>query len=240
MTVPMSTARFSCFVLRTTAVEAAAAFYDDVLGHRGDGIVALPEAALARGARPHWLGHIGVRELGGVEAVAARFAERGATRLGPPPGVGDFAVLRDPGGAVVAVADATGPSSARVVWHQLNTEDPERAAATYSALFGWSVPKEIDLGPFGRHRQLAFGSGEPIAGLISDVAGRPQVHTHWLFFFGVPSLDRALERVRAHDGIVIGPLMLPAGVRIAACDDPQGAAFGLIELDDAARLASVG
>jgi predicted enzyme related to lactoylglutathione lyase len=159
-------------------------------------------------------------------------------RLGPPPGSGDFAVLRDPGGAVVAVTNALGPSSAGVVWHQLNTEEPERAVANYSALFGWCAPQEIDLGPFGRHRQLAFGPGEPIVGMISDVAARPEVHTHWLFFFGVPSLDRALERVRAHDGIVIGPLMLPAGVRIAACDDPQGAAFGLIGFDDAPRLAS--
>lgn len=238
MSAPMAPARFSRFVLRTTTIDVAAAFYDDVLGHRGDGIVPLPEAALARGARPHWLGHIAVRELGGVEEIAERFVERGAVRLGPPTGTADFAVLRDPGGAVVAVADAAGPSSARVVWHQLNTEDPERAAASYSALFGWSAPGEIDLGPLGRHRQLSFGPGEPNAGLISDVAGRPQVHTHWLFFFGVPSLDRALERVRAHDGIVIGPLTLPGGVRVAACDDPQGAAFGLIELADAARLAS--
>ena len=65
--------------------------------------------------------------------------------------------------------------------------------------------------------------------MISDVAGRPGVHTHWLFFFGVPSLDRALDRILAHDGIVIGPITLPTGARIAACDDPQGAAFGVIE-----------
>lgn len=234
----MSTARFSRFLLRTTAVDAAAAFYDDVVGHRGDGIAPLPEAALARGARPHWLGHIAVLEVGGVEAAARRFVERGATRLGPP-GIADVAVLRDPGGAVVALAGEPGPSSANVVWHQLNTEDPARAAANYTELFGWSVPNEIDLGPLGRHRQLAFGPGEPIAGMISDVAGRPEVHTHWLFFFGVPSLDRALARVRAHDGLVIGPRTLENGVRIAVCDDPQGAGFGLIESDDAARLADL-
>jgi uncharacterized protein len=231
------TSHFSRFVLRTTDAARARAFYDAVLGRRGDSIVPLHEAALARGARPHWLGHIAVAERGGVEAVAARFVERGATRLGPGPGVGDFVILRDPGGAIVAVTDGTGPSSAGVVWHQLNTEQPERAVANYGELFGWVAAPELDLGELGRHRAFAFASGERSAGVVSDVAGRPGVHTHWLFFFSVPSLDRALEVVRAEGGLVIGPMVLPNGVRVAACDDPQGAAFGLIEPADAERLA---
>ena len=233
----MSSARFSRYLLRTTAVDAATEFYDAVLERRGDGIVPLHEAALARGARPHWLGHIRARDIGGAEAVAGRFVELGATRLGPPPGVADFAVLRDPGGAVIAVTDGEGESSADVVWHQLNTADPMRAAENYSTLFGWSLTGDVDLGPLGRHREFAFGAGEQSVGLISDVAGRPSVHTHWLFFFGVPSLDRALDRVRAHGGLVVGPMTLPNGVRLAVCDDAQGAAFGVIEPEDAARLA---
>jgi predicted enzyme related to lactoylglutathione lyase len=227
--------RFSRYLLRTTDVEAAAAFYDAVLGRRGDGIVLLHESAIARGARPHWLGHIGVRELGGAEAMAARFVERGAMRLGPPADAADFVVLRDPGGAIVAVADGVAESSAGVAWHQLNTREPTIAAGNYSALFGWSFTEELDLGRLGRHRQFAFGSGEASVGLISDVEGRPEVHTHWLFFFAVPALDVAVQRVRAHGGLVVGPIELPNGVRVAACDDAQGAAFGVIELDDAPR-----
>lgn len=222
-------ARFTRYLLRTTDVEAATAFYDAVLGERGDGIVLLHEAALARGARPHWLGHIQVAELGGVDAMASRFIERGAERLGPPLGVGDFVVLRDPGGAVIAVTERGGESTAKVVWHQLNTREPEIAAANYEELFGWSRTEKLDLGELGLHQRFAFGTGEPSVGLISDVAGRPQVHTHWLFFFSAPSLDVTIERVREHGGTVIGPVALPDGTRVAACDDPQGAAFGLIE-----------
>jgi hypothetical protein len=228
---------FTRYVLRTTDVSAAAAFYDAVLERRGDGILPLHESALARGARPHWLGHVGVSELGGAEAVAARFVERGATRLGPPPGVGDIVVLRDPGGAVVAVTDGAGPSAARVAWHQLNTADPARAGANYSELFGWSLTRQTDLSALGRHQQFAFGTGEPGVGIISDVAGRPGVHPHWLFLFAVPSLDRATERVAAHGGLVVGTVTLPNGVRVAPFDDPQGAAFGVIEPADAERLA---
>jgi predicted enzyme related to lactoylglutathione lyase len=220
---------FSRYLLRTTDVAGATAFYDAVLERRGDGIVPLHESAIARGARPHWLGHIRAGDLGGAEALAARFVERGATRLGPPPGTGDFVVLRDPGGAIVAVTDGTAESSAGVVWHQLNTREPEIAAANYSSLFGWSCADKIDLAQFGRHQRFAFGAGGSVVGLISDVEGRPEVHSHWLFFFAVPSLDVVVDRVRRQGGIVIGPLELPNGVRVAACDDPQGAAFGVIE-----------
>jgi predicted enzyme related to lactoylglutathione lyase len=232
----MSSARFSRFVLRTTDAGAATAFYDAVLQGRGDGIFPLHEGAIARGARPHWLGLIGVGELGGAEAVAARFIERGAMRFAPP-GTSDFVVLRDPGGAVVAVADGTAVSSAGVLWHQLNTQDPARAGANYAALFGWSPNDEADLGPLGRHRRFSFARGEPDVGIISDVAGRPGVHTHWLFFFGVPSLDGAVDAVRAHQGTIVGVVTMPNGVRVGVCDDPQGAAFGLIERASAERLA---
>jgi len=232
----VTSAPFTRYLLRTTDVESATAFYDAVLGRCGDGVVPLHESALARGARPHWLGHVGARELGGAEAVAARFIERGAMRLGPPPGVGDFVVLRDPGGAVVAVTDSAAESIAGVAWHQLNTRDPEIAAANHAALFGWTFGDKLDLGPLGRHQRFAFGAGESSAGLVSDVEGRPGVHTHWLFFFAVPSLDVAVERVRALGGIVIGPIELPNGARVAACDDAQGAAFGLVEPGDAERL----
>ena len=236
----MSSSRFSRYLLRTTDVDAATVFYGAVLERCGDGIVPLHESAIARGARSHWLGHIGVLHLGGAEAMAARFVERGAMRLGPPPGVGDFVVLRDPGGAIVAVTDSSAESSAGVVWHQLNTRDPDTAATNYSALFGWSFTEKAEMGQLRRHQRFAFGAGESSVGLISDVEGRPEVHTHWLFFFSVPTLDVAVDRVRRHGGIVIGPIELPNGVRVAACDDAQGAAFGLVEPEDAARLASSG
>ncbi len=236
----MPVARFSRYLLRTTDVEAASAFYDAVLGHRGDGIVLLHEAALARGARPHWLGHVGVQQLGGREAVAARFVERGAERLGPPVGVGDFVILRDPNGVIGAVYDANAAkaeSQANVLWHQLNTQHPEGAAANYQALFGWSFTTKLELGSLGSHQHFAFSTGDTSCGIVSDIQGRPEVHPHWLFYFGVPSLDNAVARARELGASVAGVFTLPGGARIAVCDDPQGAAFGLVEPQDAARLA---
>lgn len=230
--VPRS--RFSRYLLRTTDVAAATAFYDVVLEQRRDEIIALPEPAIARGARPLWLGYIGVSEVGAVEAVTGQFLQRGAQRLGPPSQAGDV-ILQDPGGAVVALTNGAAESATGVVWHQLNTREQAVATANYSALFAWSFTEQLDLGALGRHHCFAFGAGESTAGAFSDIEGRPGVHAHWLFFFAVRALDVAVERVRALGGIVSGPMELGKGVRVAVCDDPQGAAFGLIE--DHAPLA---
>lgn len=51
----------------------------------------------------------------------------------------------------------------------------------------------------------------------------------WLFLFRIDALDAAIAKVGAAGGKVIGPFLLPGGDRIAVCDDPQGAAFGLYE-----------
>jgi predicted enzyme related to lactoylglutathione lyase len=147
-------------------------------------------------------------------------------------------VLRDPGGAVVALTDNLTASSAKVVWHQLNTAEPGRAAENYAKLFSWSFGQSFDWGQLGRHRRFAFGTDEASVGLFSDLEGRPSVHAHWLFFFAVRSLDEAVQRVEKHGGTAIGPLALPNGVRVAACDDPQGAAFGLVQEDHVVRLVN--
>ena len=64
---------------------------------------------------------------------------------------------------------------------------------------------------------------------MADIAGRPGVHPHWLFHFRVAALEPALAAVRAAGGLVLDPLTLPNGARIAVCDDAQGAAFALQE-----------
>jgi predicted enzyme related to lactoylglutathione lyase len=231
-------ARFFHHQLRTTDVPRARAFYTSVLGRDGAEIFELHEHAIARGARPHWLGHIAVED---VDAAAAAFAARGATPLGPkwlnPQGL-EAAVLRDPGGAVVALSRKTGappPEGAdgsfpEVTWHELNTMQVERARANYAESFGWDLHGVVDLGVLGVIHPFAWRPGERAAGSMSDVAGRPGVHPHWLFHFRVGALGPALLAVRAGGGSAMAPLLLPNGDRVAVCDDPQGAAFALREV----------
>ena len=225
--------QFFHYVLRTTDVAAARAFYSAVLGNADLEIVQLHEQALARGARPHWLGVIEVPDVG---QAASAFAARGATALGPkwlnPQGL-EAAVMRDPGGAVVALGKLATPgaqvSHPRVAWHVLNTADVERAIANYRELFGWQFEPPVTLAEHGVFHPFAWLSGGVAMGALLDIAPRPGVHPHWLFHFQVAALDPALEAVRRGGGLVLGPFTLPDGVRIAVCDDAQGAAFALFE-----------
>ncbi len=222
--------RFARYELRTTDVPAARAFYASVIGDAGPDVVPLPADAAARGARPHWLGHLSVDV---VERTARAFADRGATRLGPTrpaPGGGEAALLRDPGGAVVALSTPPSrPPRADVVWHELESVDLARARASYLELAGWAITRVADLGALGVHHEFAWASGGPSVGSMAALAGRPGIHPQWLFHFAVAALDPAVDAVRAGGGLAIGPLALPGGDRIAVCDDPQGGAFALRE-----------
>ena len=233
MTIATLCAAFCRFDLRTTDADAARAFYARVLGHDRAAVWPLHEQARARGAQPHWLGRLGVAD---VESAAAAFVERGAVRFGPTGPTADggqAAVLRDPGGAVVALGTPP-PSNAQagveVVWHVLNTNDAARATQNYRDLFGWTLTERIEAGAHGSFQQFAWHAGSESVGAIADIAARPGVHPHWLFVFEVDALEAALAAVRAAGGVVVlEPLVLPGGQRIAVCDDPQGAAFGLRE-----------
>jgi hypothetical protein len=64
---------------------------------------------------------------------------------------------------------------------------------------------------------------------MANTARWPGVHPHWLFHFPVADLEAALAAVRARGGRALAPNLLPSGDRVVACEDPQGAAFGLLE-----------
>jgi hypothetical protein len=191
-------------------------------------IVPLHEQALARGARPHWLGQV---EVDDVEATTSAFVAQGAELLGPIGTFPDgrrFAVFRDPGGAIVGFTSAADHDEPQVVvWHQLDTNDRARAVDAYTTLFGWRLTQRVTHREQGDVQHFAWAGADTDAGWIVDIQGRAGRHPHWLFHMRVVDLDRALATVRAANGVVLGPFTLPSGERIAACDDPQGAAFAL-------------
>ena len=222
--------KFCRLELRTTDADAARAFYPKVFGHDRAVIWPLHEQALARGARPHWLGYLGVSD---VDRATAAFIERGATRLGPAPPTNDggqAAVLRDPGGAVVALATPpTETPSIEAAWYLLNTNDAARAIVNYRELFGWEVQPSVEVPAHGAIHPFAWHAGGPSVGAMIDITGKPGRHPHWLFFFKVVALEPAIAATRAAGGLVLDPIVLPSGERVCACDDPQGAAFALLE-----------
>jgi len=231
---------FCRYSLRTTDQVAARAFYAEALGlvlpdgtSEGSLLEAWPlhERALARGAPPHWLGHLAVDD---VEATMNRLVGLGSERLGPTVQGKDgtpFATLRDPFGNVIAIRTRRDTANdSPVVWHQLHTRDVEGAWALYQKLFGWAHTQTLDVpDPVGGFRLFAWNeTGAPV-GSMGNTARWPGVHTHWLFYLPVDDIDEAAARVRALGGTAMEPFALAGRMRLVACEDPQGAAFGLAQ-----------
>lgn len=212
---------FGRCVLRTTDVPGAAAFYAAVLGARSLELTSLPELARARGARSHWLGHVGVDD---VEAEASAWIAAGAQRLG---GSADGAVvLRDAGGALFALSTPAASGASPAALHVHRAQDSVAHAERYAARHAWALGPKLTVAGVTFHG-FTWRAGGPLAGLFGELTAG--VHPQWLHFFAVPSLDDAVAAVRSGGGLALPPFSLEGGRRGAACDDPQGAAFGLLE-----------
>ncbi len=218
--------RFTRITLRTTDAAAARAFYTALLGHSDSEIFPLHEQALARGARPHWLGQV---EVADVDAVVTAFEAHGAARMGPSAKRQDgrwFTVLRDPGGAVLGLISEGADAPSPVIWHHLDTTEPAKVGAAYSALFGWRMTEQRAT-EHGVLQSFTWPGAAGDIGSIHDVKGVAGRHPHWLFHLRVSDLERALALVRESKGRVVGPFAWLDGARVAVCEDPQGAAFAL-------------
>ncbi len=226
---------FVRYALRTTDAPAARDFYRQALGlELPDGrsedtsLEAWPlhERAIAAGAPAHWLGQLAVADL---DVEVERWVARGARPLGPTvrSDAGAWATLADPWGAVVALrSGGDEPSDRPVRWHQLHTTAQADAWSLYGESGGWVDQGNVDAAdPVGGFR--LFGGDDGPVGAVANTARWEGVHAHWLFHFPVDDLDAALARVRELGGTAMEPRSL-AYRRLGACEDPQGAAFGLV------------
>ena len=246
--------RFVWYELMTTDLEAANAFYGEVVGWRtreasmpgsrytlftaGDvsaaGLIDLPQDSQMHGAAPQWVGYVSVDD---VDAAAHHVKELDGTVSVPPTDIADvsrFSVVADPQMAtfiLVKWRDAgrqlliQSGALGHVGWHELLTIDWERAFAFYREIFGWQKVA-ADAGPTGTYLQFS-AEGQTIGGMFNKPATAPA--SFWLYYFNVADIGAALDRVRAGRGKILeGPNDIPGGGRVARCTDPQGAMFALI------------
>jgi uncharacterized protein len=245
--------RFVWYELATTDMEAAKAFYAEVMGwtaqdapvagsaytlfvNRGapvSGLLGLPEEARRSGLRPSWLGYVGVDD---VDEVAERIEALGGAVHVPPtetPNISRFCVAADPQQATFALfkwldADHEQPAElstpGRVGWHELLAADWEKAWVFYRALFGWQKV-DADSSAMGTYHLFSAG-GEPIGGMFTKPPAAPV--PFWLYYFNVGDIDAAIRRVKACGGTIIeGLIEVPGDRWIVQCADPQGALFAL-------------
>ncbi|WP_338695833.1 VOC family protein [Streptomyces sp. Q6] len=114
-------------------------------------------------------------------------------------------------------------------WAELSTTDPDAARRFYGALFGWRA-RQIDDPAAGGYAMftLDVADGPQVAGV--GPAMSPHQPPAWLPYFQSSGVDAVTARVHGNDGrVVTGPMPVMEQGRMALCQDPAGAAFGLWE-----------
>ncbi|MEA3177274.1 MAG: uncharacterized protein QOI59_797 [Gammaproteobacteria bacterium] len=249
--------QFFWYDIMTTDTKAAAKFYAHVVGWsvqnadaegkeysiftaNGQGVAGLmpiPDDAAKQGAKPGWMGYVAVDD---VDAAAAKLKREGGTvHRGPVtvPGIIRFAVVSDPQGAAFYVArglstDVPEPlprgTTGTIGWRELYATEWQSALAFYQKMFGWTTADTLDMGEMGKYQLFATGA-EPVGGMMTKPPVMPR--PYWGYYFNVPAIDAAAERVKSAGGaVVMGPAEVPGPMWIIQCTDPQGAYFALVSV----------
>lgn len=245
--------KFVWYELMTSDTAAAERFYKSVVGWSAKdagmpdmkytifsagermvaGLMTMPQEA--EGMPPGWIGYI---YADNVDATAKEVAAKGGKVHRQPddiPGVGRFAVVGDPTGAVFCLFSSTGEEGpdadqqapGQVGWHELMAGDLATAWTFYSSLFGWEKDQALDMGEMGTY-QLFKINGQTSGGMMTKPKDLP-APPYWGYYFNVEAIDAAVERVTAGGGkVVMGPMEVPGGAWIINGVDPQGAYFSLV------------
>ena len=247
------------YELMTPDPEGAKAFYDAVVGWNIDaeptgemdyrmivnpdgdltgGVMRLTKDMSDHGARPCWLGYIGVDN---VDASVAAITASGGKSLLPAfdvPGIGRIAMVADccgapfyimtptpPPGGGTSTAFAARPNPGHFGWNELYAGNQADAEAFYTGLFGWTLPEPMDMGPMGKYQFIAH-DGETMGAIMTKPEAAPV--SAWGHYIWVSSIEAAQAAVTATGGTVInGPHQVPGDLWVIQGIDPQGAVFSL-------------
>jgi predicted enzyme related to lactoylglutathione lyase len=186
-----------------------------------------------------WTVYIGTANA----AETAKKAEAaGAKIIAPVMEVGDqgqMAIIQDPSGAYLGLWQAgkmqgtQSTGSNAMGWAELNARGFNKAEPFYKQLFNWGEKKTPASAENPTEYTEFQAGGESIAGGMEMNSMVPaQVPSYWLVYFNVDNVDKAFDKVVAEGGKeLMSPMDMPGG-RFAIVSDPQGAAFGLLKMEE--------
>ena len=202
------------------------------------GVLGLTEEMRSHGAKPIWMGYVGVDDVDGTVAqIEARGGQAPMPAFDIPQG--RIAMVADPQGNPFYVmkpvpppghegkqSDVFSPTEEqRVAWNELATADPVAARQFYGDVFGWTSDEFMPMGEHGEYRFFAH-QGTTIGAVSGCVEGAP---AGWRYYIRVSSIPKSVEAVKAGGGsIAMGPMEVPGGDHIIIGHDPQGAEFALV------------
>lgn len=195
--------------------------------------------SLAPGRAPTWVMYMSVENID--ETARVVIDNGGAIAVWPEDidEVSRLAVCTDPLGARFGLWEPKGHAGASVMhqpssftWGELSYRDIDAAKKFYGTVFGWE----------GRTRPFAEGTSTYTEFFIPDgdqaVAGMVQMNEqwpedvppHWMTYFAVADTDDIADRiVRLGGAVSVAPFDLAEVGRIAVLNDPEGAAFSVLQ-----------
>jgi predicted enzyme related to lactoylglutathione lyase len=239
--------RFVWHELYTPNPQGSQEFYGDVLAWQIQTFEQAPDYPMfaasagpvgapieARNGTPQWIPYIGTADVDATTEAAARLGGRVQTPPTDIPSGGRYALIVDPQGATFGIhASAahqpeTAPGAGEFSWHELATNvAPGAAFGFYAALFDWDLIREYDMGPMGMY--LVFGRrGRELGGVFDQTAAGKTGPAYWLGYVSTTDLAGTVERAKAaRASVLVPPMDVPGGDRIAQLMDPHGAFFAL-------------
>lgn len=184
-----------------------------------------------------WSSYVSVDDL---DKTAETIVENGGQVIAPPmdvTDVGRMGVFVDNGGAFFGCWQPRAFKGAAVVnepnswcWNELLTRKPDEVKEFYPAVFGWTYQTN-PMGDAGEYTEWLV-DGRSIAGMMFMDAERfpAQVPANWNLYFAVADCQASAGKVGKLGGqILVPPTTIPIGT-FAVCQDPQGAAFSIIQM----------
>lgn len=183
------------------------------------------------GASSHWLIHVTCHD---IDRLCQDALALGGVVIASPadiPGVGRFAVVADPEGAVfapfvpyAALSIPSGASPGAIAWADMQSDDQTAAAGFYSTLFDLKT----DVVMLGSDPTIVLESGGvPVASIERRPPEIPA--PCWLPYVRVADMRPAVDRAERLGGELVRPIEDVPGIgQIAWVDDPSGILFGLL------------
>lgn len=122
-------------------------------------------------------------------------------------------------------------------WNELATDNPEKAIAFYTEIFGWKAEQmkmpcqDSDGQPSTSTYTVLINGDEKIGGILTKSPEQAGAPTAWMPYLTVDNVDDSAENVFDLGGKVIAPpfdIPVENGPRIAIIQDPVGATLGII------------
>jgi predicted enzyme related to lactoylglutathione lyase len=192
----------------------------------------IPEQ-VSQGVLPNWLCYFTVSH---ANDASKRAKELGGTVIAEPFDVmsyGRMALFQDPTGATFAVwQPGTHVGAQRVdepgavSWCELATRDPGAAGKFYSGLFGWVLRAGTDASYTEFLRETTA-----VGGMYALGPSAADVPPNWMVYFQTPDCGATANEAKSLQGeVLVEPKNIPGVGRFAVIQDPQGAAFSVIQL----------